>query len=283
VTFEEVYWFYRFFKGVRNKTPWFYGGFLMNRMEKHPQQENIVPEPVYRKLQRVFQAVCLLLAPLTVSLSFATCPVYGNPNCPGTGGTASLTTVGAAFRNANPLLLQLFFFVTTLAIYLYPLSYVYLGRLALKRSPWLAISGMVCGFIGSVIWGFLADEFFWINMLAQLGFDTSFPHFQQAYTANGWVYAIHTGWVIGHLLGYVLLGIALLRARTVPKWAAWLLIVSAPIMGPLSYGTGLGLLQVFGYVLVLIASIPSALAVLKWPPKGSQRITDIQAETLSLP
>jgi hypothetical protein len=251
--------------------------YSMNRMEKHSQQEKVGSEPVYRKLQRAFVAVCLLLAPLTVSLSFATCPVYGNPNCPGTGGTASTAAAGAAFRDANPLLLQVFFFVTVLAMYLYPLSYVYLGRLAMKRSPWLAISGIVCGFIGSVVWGFLTDEFFWINMLAQSGLDAHFPQFQQAYTANGWVYAVHTGWVIGHLLGYVLLGIALLRARTIPRWAAWLIIVSAPIMGPLSYGTGLGLLQVLGYVLVFIASVPAALAILKRSHE-SQESEDTQAE-----
>lgn len=220
-------------------------------------------EPFHRRFQRAFFALCLLLAPLTVSLSFATCPVYGNPNCPGTGGAASTTTVGAAFRDASPLLLQLFFFVTVLASYIYPLSYLYLGRLAMKRSPWLAISGIACGFIGSVIWGFLTDEFFWINMLAQLGLDAQFPRFQHAYLTNGWVYIVHAGWVIGHLLGYVLLGIALLRARAIPNWAAWLIIVSVPIMGPLSYGTGLGLLQVLGYVMVFVGSIPAALATLR--------------------
>ncbi|HZO71511.1 MAG TPA: DUF4386 family protein [Ktedonobacteraceae bacterium] len=252
----------------------------MNLMAKHSQQENIVPEPVYRKLQRAFFALCLLLAPLTLSLSFATCPIYNNPNCPETGRTASPAIVGAAFRDANPLLLQVFFFVTVLAIYLYPLSYVYLGRLAMKRSPWLAISGIVCGFIGSIIWGFLADEFFWINMLAQSNLNAQLPQLQHAYITDGWVYAVHTGWVIGHLFGYVLLGIALLRARAIPRWAAWLLIVSAPIMGPLSYGTDQGLFQVLGYGLIFIASVPAALATLRRPHE-SQGIAGIQAETSS--
>jgi len=75
--------------------------------------------------------------------------------------------------------------------------------------------------------------------------------------------AFDTGWVIGHLLGYVLLGIALLRARVIPRWAAWLIIVSAPVMGPIAYGTGLGLLQVLGYVLVFIGSVPAAIAMLR--------------------
>jgi hypothetical protein len=218
--------------------------------------------PLIYRLHHWFFALCLLLAPLTVSLSFATCPVYGNPNCPGSGA-ASATTVAVAFRDANTLLLQLFFAVTVIATYVYPLSYIVLGRLAMKRSPWLATIGIACGFVGSVVWSLLTDENFWINMLAQLGFDTQFPRFQNAYLANGWVYAMHAGWVIGHLLGYVLLGIALLRARVIPRWAAWLIIVSAPVMGPLSYGTGLGLLQVLGYGMVFVGSIPAALAMLR--------------------
>src|SRR5258708_30522238 len=232
----------------------------MSLSKNWSQQGQAVPL-VYR-LQRMFFAVCMLLAPLTVSLSFATCPVYGNPNCPGTG-RASVTVVAPAFRDAPPLLLQLFFVVTVIAAYIYPLSYIYLGRMAMKRSPWLATIGIACGFVGSVVWSLLAGENFWINMLAQLGFDTQFPRFQNAYLANGWVYAMHAGWVIGHLLGYVLLGIALARARVIPLWAAWLLILSPLLMGPIAYGTGLGLLQVLGYVLIFIGSIPAALAMLR--------------------
>jgi hypothetical protein len=53
-------------------------------------------------------------------------------------------------------------------------------------------------------------------------------------------------------------------------------------MGPLSYGTGLGLLQVLGYVLVFIASIPAALTMLKGPSKEGQGMADMQTETLPL-
>src|SRR5207244_10349249 len=76
------------------------------------------------------------------------------------------------------------------------------------------------------------------------------------------LFAMAVGWVVGHLLGYVLLGIALARARAIPLWAACLIVVSAPLMGPIAYGTGLGLLQVLGYVLVFIGSLPAALAML---------------------
>ena len=231
----------------------------------HQSRKPRTAEPVYRRLRRAFFALCLLLAPLAVSLWFVSCPVggYGNPNCPASGGSVNPTVIAVDFRTASPPLLQLFFAFTFIAAYIYPLSYLYLGRLAMKRSPWLATIGIACGFVGSVVWSLFAGEVFWINMLAQLGFGTQFPRFQNAYLANQWVYLMHGGWVIGHLFGYVLLGIALLRARAIPRWAAWLIIVSAPIMGPLSYGTGLGLFQVLGYGMVFVGCIPAALATLK--------------------
>ena len=106
-------------------------------------------------------------------------------------------------------------------------------------------------------------ESFWVNAAAHLNVNAQFFMLGKAYVANWVVFAMHGGWVIGHLLGYVLLGIALVRARMIPLWAAWLLVVSPLVMGPFAYGTGLGLLQVLGYVLVFVASIPAALATLK--------------------
>lgn len=217
-----------------------------------------VADPLYLKLHRAFFALCLLLAPLTVSLWFGLCPEYGNPACP--VGTA---TTLAAFRAANPLLLQLFFVLAFISTYIYPLSYIGLGRLAMKRSPWLSSIGIVLGFIGSAVWSLLMGESFWVNAAAQVNGNAQFFVLGKTYVSNWAVFAMHGGWIIGHLFGYVLLGIALLRARVIPRWAAWLLIVSPLLMGPLAYGTGLGLLQVLGYVLVFIGSVPAAIALLK--------------------
>jgi hypothetical protein len=132
----------------------------------------------------------------------------------------------------------------------------------MKRSPWLSTLGIACGFVGSIVWSLFAGETFWLNGMAHLGHDTLFLMLGKTYVTNWGVFAMHGGWVIGHLLGYVFLGIALLRARVIPHWAAWLIIVSAVLMGPIAYGTGLGLLQVLGYVLVFIGSVPAAFATM---------------------
>ena len=230
----------------------------MARSQMQLNQPSAGVEPFYRTFHRTFFALCLLLGPLCVSAWFGLCPEYGNPACPvGTGATL------AAFRTANPLLLELFFVATFIAAYVYPLSYILLGRLAMNRSPWLATIGITCGFVGSVVWSLFAGETFWLAAAAHVDVDAQFLTVGKAYVANWAVLVMHGGWVIGHLLGYVLLGVALLRARVIPRWAAWLTIMSPLVMGPIAYGTGLGLLQVLGYVLIFIGSIPAALVTLK--------------------
>ena len=216
-------------------------------------------DPVYRKLHRAFFAVCMLLAPLTLSLWFGLCPQYGDPACP---NNTNYLGVLAAYRAANPLLLQVFLFINIVIPYVYPASYIGLGLVAMKRSPWLATLGIACGFVGSIVWSLIADQSFLYNSMARLGHDRLFAMVWTEYGKNWEPWVMGGGWVIGHQLAYVLLGIALLRTRITPRWAAWLRIVSAPVMGPIAYGTKVGLLQILGYVLVFIGSISAALAML---------------------
>jgi hypothetical protein len=231
-------------------------------------------DPGYRKLHRAFFAVCILLAPLTLSLWFGLCPTgAGDPQCPDQGSSLA---VFAAFRAMNPQLMQIFMFLNLIIPYLYPLSCIGLGLLAMKRSPWLATLGVVCGFAGSIVWGLIAGQMAMLAGMAQIGTNPVFVIIEKHYYSNWMTLTFALAWVLGHVLAYVLLGIALARARAIPLWAACLLIVSAPLMGPIAYGTNLGLLQILGYVLVFIGSVPAALAMLKrrdeqvWEPESEE-------------
>lgn len=231
----------------------------MNSVEYQPHQEKSAPL-IYR-LQRWFFALCMLLAPLALSLWFGLCPTgVGDPACPDMGSTLA---VFAAFRTLNPQLMQIFLFLSLIVPYLYALSYVGLGLLAMKRSPWLATLGMACGFAAGVVWAAIADSITMLASMAQISLNPLFVTVEHHYYANWLILAFGVFWVIGHQLGYILLGIALARARVIPLWAACLFIVSVPIMGPIAYGTGLGLLQILGYVLVFIGSVPAAFATLR--------------------
>ena len=231
----------------------------MDRSQQSNQQH--IADPVYRKLHRAFLALCILLAPLILSLWFSLCPTGANDAaCP---DMASSLGVFAAFRAMNPQLMQLFLFLSLLLPYLYALSYVGLGLLAMKRSPWLATLGMVCGFAAGIVWAVIADSVTMLLSMAQNGLNPLFVTVEHHYYANWLIVTFGAFWVIGHLFAYVLLGIALLRARVIPRWAAWLLIVSAPLMGPIAYGVGVGWLQILAFVLVFTASVPAALALFR--------------------
>ncbi len=223
----------------------------------HKSNQSQTAEPVYRKFQRVLLAVCIILAPLALSSWFVLCPQYGVPRCPETTGAAL-----AAFRAVNPLLMQWFFSVTLVVAYLYPFSYLGLGLAAMKRSPWLATLGIACGLIGSLPWTAIVEQVILINAIAHMGGSAiSLSLLNQ--TASTWpITVLFLGWVIGHLLGYVLLAIALGRAGVIPSWAACLFIGGA-FFQAVSYPTHQGILQVFGFALVLLGSIPVALAMLK--------------------
>src|SRR5262250_1825100 len=100
----------------------------------HQSNQQRVADPVYRQLHRAFFALCILLAPLTLSFWFGLCPTgVGDPACP---DMASSLAVFAAFRAMNPQLLQIFLLLSLVIPYVYTLSYIGLGLLAMKCSPW---------------------------------------------------------------------------------------------------------------------------------------------------
>lgn len=216
-------------------------------------------ERLYQTFYHVLLASCIIVAPLLLSGWFALCPQYGDPTCPSSVNHFAVLT---AYRAANPLLLRLFLLMNVIIPYVYPFSYLGLGLLTLRRSPWLSLFGMICGWLGSIPWGLIADQSFMLNSMAPLHHDGLFVAVERGYY-NPFIYVIAGGWVFGHLLGYVFLGITLLRAKVVPKWSAWSIILSAPLMGPIAYGTNNGPLQVLGYLLVFFGSIPAAMAMVQ--------------------
>ncbi len=227
----------------------------------HKSDQPRTADPVYRKLHRAFLALCILLAPLTISLWFTLCPTgAADAGCPDRGSSLAVFT---AFQTMNPQLMQVFLLLNLVIPYVWPLSYLGLFLLATKRSPWWATLGIACGWAGSIPWGLFTAQMATLDVMAQMGPNQLFVSIENHFYSNWMISAFALGWFF-HLPSYVFMGIALLRARAIPLWAAWLIIVSVPLMGPIAYtpGTNLGLLQVLGFVLVFVGSIPAALAML---------------------
>ena len=224
-------------------------------------------EPVHRTLHRLFIAICIAGAPLMMAGWFALCPQSSDPACPNVSDPLAAV---AAFRAATPFRAQWFLTVSVIAPYVCPISYIGLGMLAMREAPWTSTIGIACGWIGSVPWGFIADSMFYFTAAARLHQESAFAqlHSQQGLFAFPQMMAVAGGWVIGHLLGYVLLGIALFRTRVIPRWASCLIVAAAPVMGPIAYGTNIGLVQVLGYLCVFVGSVPAAVVTVRRSRSG---------------
>jgi hypothetical protein len=210
---------------------------------------------------RLLLAAIAVLAPIVASGWFALCPQYGNPSCPTSADPgAALAAVQAAPAGLE----SVFLLANLLAPYLVPMSILGLGLVAWPWSPRLALSGVVLGWIGAIPWGLFAQGLFNTSAVAGVPGATAGYVAATAQFFGDWhVLAIAAGWVLGHLLGYLLLGLALRRAAPVPQWAGTLMVIAVPIMGPVAYGSGLGVLQVGGYLAIALASIPVALTLVR--------------------
>jgi hypothetical protein len=56
----------------------------------------------------------------------------------------------------------------------------------MKRSPWLAILGIACGFAGSIVWSLVADQSFLYDSKAYVNHDMLFAMVWTEYGKN-WV------------------------------------------------------------------------------------------------
>jgi hypothetical protein len=105
-----------------------------------------------------------------------------------------------------------------------------LGLLAARRSPRLGTAGMVLAVAGFSCLAAVATVDFTALAAMDSGIDRGDAtllldslNTDAVLTAGVAVFAL------GHIVGVILLGVALLRGRAVPAWAAWALIVSQPL------------------------------------------------------
>lgn len=219
----------------------------------HQLSQQQAADPVYRKFQRACLAACIVLAPVVLFLGFAVDPTGG------LGVPENLHGVAASIKAVSPLQIQWFLYLNAVTVYFFPLSFIGLGLLAMRRSPWLATIGMLFGLAGSLPFGvFVALEALAFRVASS---ESTVAIFQSVHT-QGSIFLLAASWVVGHLVGYILTGIALLRSRAIPLWAASLFIVGIPFQAA-GYGTRQNSLQLICFVLIFIGSIPAALAMLK--------------------
>ena len=180
-----------------------------------------------------------------------------NPAVGGIGAGAANIAANAA---ADPTTNQLHIAVYVLETFVLPASVVGLAGLALRRSPWLATIGGGLGLIGWLPWSALAAQDDLTFQMAQMGGGPLFVELWNRFTTDRTMGALTLIYVICHLSGYVLLGIALARARIIPPWAAWSLVLTSPIT-LIAFPTHLHELLYLVIALWFVGSVPAAVAV----------------------
>jgi hypothetical protein len=231
-------------------------------------QESRASEPAYRKVQRVFFAAGIVLAPLTLTLYATLAPQFRG------GGSAAIAANMATNVTTNQL--HLVFGVAT--GFLLPIGFLGMAILAMKRSPWLATLGGMLGLVGWLPWApLIALEALTYDM-AQMGGGAQFVALWDRFNGDGVMTFFLFFYIVCHLISAVLLGIALGRARVVPWWSAWALVISSPIT-MIAFAVHNVILFYIVYALFIINGLPTAFAMLRG--SGKDDAVDIAEKNAS--
>ncbi len=211
--------------------------------------------PVYRKLQYAFLAACLILGPL-----FTILEVVFNPSRSAVGSTGSAVIAANMAANAGMNLWHLLFGM--FALFLFPFGTLGMIILAMRRSPWLATIGGFLALTGLFAFIVFAGQEDLSYLMAQMGGGPQLVILWDRFNTDPLMTAYLFIFIIGHLIGPMLLGIGLGRTHVIPAWAAWAIILRTPLQIA-GFLTHIGLsIEIATYGLLLLGSIPVALALL---------------------
>jgi len=110
------------------------------------------------------------------------------------------------------------------------ISMLTLGYVARRGAPVLATVGTVLSFGAYSLWGATGNSDYTTTVLLGAGYGVD-----EVTTLTGHLdstvlsMAVGFFWVLGHILGLVILAIALHRARVLPLWAAIVMALSQPV------------------------------------------------------
>jgi hypothetical protein len=171
-----------------------------------------------RRATRVFAAVLIPVGPACVAALRYLLPYQTSDNA------ADAVAAIAAAPDRQYVVVWLGF----LAMLTLVPGVLFVGRVARQRAPRLTAVALLLLVPGYLALGFLvaADAVAWYGVTR--GFSPAivadlFEHGHPSQLMSAGVF------VLGHVLGTVLLGVALLRGRAVPAVAAWLVIVAQPL------------------------------------------------------
>jgi hypothetical protein len=205
-------------------------------------------------------AAAILIAPIAFTVGGWLDPVVHVTN-----GAANIT----ANATANPVTNGLHLAAFVLDSFLLPISVIGMARLAMRGSPWLATVGGALGLVGWLPFSALTAQEDLTLQMAQLGGGDLLGRLWENFNNDLTMTFFLVVYIVGHLLAYVLLAVALRRARVIASWAAWTLAASTPFTLAFfaarqrSEAVGL-LMEVLFCATFIIGSVPVAYASLRY-------------------
>ena len=204
------------------------------------------------RFQRVGLVAVVVLGPLSVTVLRAVLPYHAADD------SATIATTVADHSTVQSLVLWL---TLTAALTLVP-AVITVGLLAARHSRGLATWGMALAVAGfSLLFATTVVDFTALaGAESGIGRDATTRLLDALTTSLTQTVAV-TGFVVGHILGLVLLGAALLRGRVIPAWAAWALILSQPLHVVFAVIVPANTLDAAAWALTTIAFATAATAI----------------------
>lgn len=229
----------------------------------------VSPPPIVsgpQRLVRVLAAVAIVGGPLGYLLGGVLEPAAH------ADGRVTIAANSAANPATNTIHLAAFM----VASFLLPVGVVALAWLAHRRAPWLATIGGIFGVVGWLPFAALTALDDLAVAMARAPQGGSYATLWDGFAYDAVMNSYLIVYILAHLVAYVLLGIALHRARVIPAWAAASMIASSPVLiaafvlpGQLE-PAGLAVAAA-SVVLLILASLPAAYA-LAFPSRVGNRI-----------
>jgi hypothetical protein len=208
-----------------------------------------------RTLRRIVAAVVLPLGPLTIAVIRGVLPYATADDFP-----AMLAEIAA-----DPGAMRLVLWMTVLAMFTLVPSMLAAGRVALRGAPVLAtiaLGLLVPAFVGLLLG--VNDDVMYVA--ATGGYDQpTMAGFLTDLEATATATIGLSVFVIGHIVGMVLLGIALWRSGAVPAWAGIAIAISQPLHLAAVITGAPSLLDAGFWALAVVGFATAALRVLRTP------------------
>jgi hypothetical protein len=215
--------------------------------------------PLYRQVQHRLLGLCILLAPLTVTIYLMTWITIRGSSSSYRESLTYSQSVAALGTGINDI--HLIFGI--LATIFLPLGYFGMAVLGMKRAPWLATISAIFALVGWAPFGAIISLDILAYTVAHGGSIPQLVTFWGQFNADPFIMTFQYIYILGHLISALLLGILLGRTRLIPAWA---FALSSPVTLFLFAFHLFPQLVWIVCVLLIIGALPTAVAM--WHSKG---------------